>query len=294
MDAEELITFCFDNSDEILSHFNPNHDPRNGRFAKSNLGASSDDSDRIKSEKMKKAIRTGAIFVGVSLALIGTATVMGLYMERPHNYGQYFNLNNLTESDYRIKAGDVIRRISSKSVEEYTDEGRTIYASLSKTDAALYKTVLPKLDTSGIKKHYELKFTANRDINIASRKKAYDIYLQMADAHSKGRSSNDIKKVLGPQFDPQTLQMRGSISFPAYRDFVEGLIDRNHPITKEYVRTLKSLGYDGVFDENDYGYSKMPVILFNPKEIVSLKSTHKIGKIEEGLSAWAWKILSQR
>ena len=110
----------------------------------------SDDSDNENhklTNKQKKAIVAGSVAVAASLAVIG-----GMYIYKKNNipihvtvnsFGKKINVDTLPTTDTVLKKGTKIQRISSKSIEDYSKEGRRIYASFDKKDNRLYTVTMP-------------------------------------------------------------------------------------------------------------------------------------------------------
>lgn len=241
------------------------------RYEKSN--DNSNDEDEIKNNKSRKIltkrnIAIGATVVGASLAAMGAMYVYKKTNPTMHvkymNFGEIVDINNLSSKDIIVKKGTKFHRVSSKSVEDYAEEGKRIYASYLKSDARIYKEEMPKFirrwGNQGIisddgKTSYEHIMKMNKDIKAPSKKLMAEIYM----------------KVTG----------NNEVDSGRYQRFMENLNNNDNPDTKKFFQYVKNLGYNAILDENDAGnFTKSPLILLNPKDDIETSKSHKIRKLE--------------
>ena len=241
------------------------------RYEKSN--DNSNDEDEIKNNKSRKIltkrnIAIGATVVGASLAAMGAMYVYKKTNPTIHvkymNFGEIVDINNLSSKDIIVKKGTKFHRVSSKSVEDYAEEGKRIYTSYLKSDARIYKEEMPKFirrwGNQGIisddgKTSYEHIMKMNKDIKAPSKKLMAEIYM----------------KVTG----------NNEVDSGRYQRFMENLNDSDNPDTKKFFQYVKNLGYNAILDENDAGnFTKSPLILLNPKDDIETSKSHKIRKLE--------------
>jgi len=241
------------------------------RYEKSN--DNSNDEDEIKNNKSRKIltkrnIAIGATVVGASLAAMGAMYVYKKTNPTMHvkymNFGEIVDINNLSSKDIIVKKGTKFHRVSSKSVEDYAEEGKRIYTSYLKSDARIYKEEMPKFirrwGNQGIisddgKTSYEHIMKMNKDIKAPSKKLMAEIYM----------------KVTG----------NNEVDSGRYQRFMENLNDNDNPDTKKFFQYVKNLGYNAILDENDAGnFTKSPLILLNPKDDIETSKSHKIRKLE--------------
>ena len=241
------------------------------RYEKSN--DNSNNEDEIKNNKSRKIltkrnIAIGATVVGASLAAMGAMYVYKKTNPTMHvkymNFGEIVDINNLSSKDIIVKKGTKFHRVSSKSVEDYAEEGKRIYTSYLKSDARIYKEEMPKFirrwGNQGIisddgKTSYEHIMKMNKDIKAPSKKLMAEIYM----------------KVTG----------NNEVDSGRYQRFMENLNDSDNPDTKKFFQYVKNLGYNAILDENDAGnFTKSPLILLNPKDDIETSKSHKIRKLE--------------
>ena len=241
------------------------------RYEKSNDNSNGE--DEIKNNKARKIltkrnIAIGATVVGASLAAMGAMYVYKKTNPTMHvkymNFGEIVDINNLSSKDIIVKKGTKFHRVSSKSVEDYAEEGKRIYTSYLKSDARIYKEEMPKFirrwGNQGIisddgKTSYEHIMKMNKDIKAPSKKLMAEIYM----------------KVTG----------NNEVDSGRYQRFMENLNDNDNPDTKKFFQYVKNLGYNAILDENDAGnFTKSPLILLNPKDDIETSKSHKIRKLE--------------
>lgn len=241
------------------------------RYEKSN--DNSNDEDEIKNNKSRKIltkrnIAIGATAVGASLAVMGAMYVYKKSNPTIHvkymKFGEIIDINNLSSKDIVVKKGTKFHRVSSKSVEDYAEDGKRIYTSYLKSDARIYKEEMPKFirkwGNQGIisddgKTSYEHIMKMNKDIKAPSKKLMAEIYM----------------KVTG----------NNEVDSGRYQRFMENLNNNDNPDTKKFFQYVKNLGYNAILDENDAGnFTKSPLILLNPKDDIEASKSHKIRKLE--------------
>ena len=205
----------------------------------------------------KKKVAVGAAATVAALAAIGGMYVYKKMYGFPIHVGYVpsvkspIDFSKLSDREITLKQGSVIKRISTKKFEDYASEGKTIYASYLRKDAQLYKEKMPTFFAEYNAKEYEHKIRLKRDVKVASRKVAAEIYAELF-----GNSAGN------------------------YYRLTEGLMNRDHPDVQKYLTELRRRGYDAIIDENDVGWSKSPLIILNPKEVIASSRSHKVGHVE--------------
>ena len=219
----------------------------------------------------KRNIAIGATAVVAALAVIGYMRYKknsNAVRSKPMNIvgGKKIDVDKLSDVDKIIKKGTKFQRISSKSLEDYTEAGKTIYASFEKKDNRIYAEDMMKniqsWRSSGVIRDndtnvYKHTIKMNKDIKVASPKK-------VAEAYKKATGNTEIEQ-------------------HKYIKFMTGLSDRNDETNNKSLNELRKMGYNAIIDENDAGhYTKSPLILLNPGSDVassSVKTIKKIGRI---------------
>jgi hypothetical protein len=183
------------------------------------------------------------------------------------------DLNQLSNSDLTLSKGTKFQRISSKSFEEYAEKGRIAYASFKKEDNAIYMHDMPKniekWRNNGVIKDggtsvYKHVLEMNKDVKVASKRKVVETYAEIA-----GKSS---------------------VKDYEFRNFIEGLVDRDKPENKKFINKLIEMGYNAIIDDNDAGsYTTSPLILLNPASDIANIDTKEIKKIHKILNVLRYK-----
>lgn len=226
------------------------------------------ETDEERTKRIRKNILIGAAAVGATLAVAGAVYVYKKNNSFPSHvtrfsFGKIMDIDGLSSKEESIAKGSKFYRMSSKSFEDYSEEGKKIYASHLKKDAKAYKHIMPSYfkdwANQGIisddgKKAYEHVLTARNDIKVPSKK-------FVAEAYMKAMGNNQIDE-------------------GQYTRFMQNLNSSSSPETKKFFEIIKSSGYNALIDENDVGkYAKMPLILLNPKEDVITSKVKTVGKM---------------
>ena len=218
----------------------------------------------------KKNITIGAAAVGATLAVMGY-----MYVSKKKKIPTFvkeintklIDKDSLSKVDTIINKNTKMQRISSKKFEDYVESGKSIYVSFDKKDNRLYKEVIPEnikrwgatnIISDDGSKAYSHSIKMNKDIKVASQYKMFEAY-------KKVFRTDEVK-----QYE--------------YSNFMTGLSDRNNPNNKKFIDELTRMGYNAIFDENDMGWTKKPLILLNPKDDVDKVKSHRISKIERILN----------
>lgn len=241
-------------------------------------------SKRIKTEKILAAA------AGVTIAA-ATAYVV--------------NKNIQERTDKIIKAGTKMQVVSREADKNFD---RAFYAAYKRGDNQKYRGLLGKSfqDTTG--EAYKTTLGVNKDVKIASRKKAADVFADLYKNNPEFKKQvNDNNAGMAMQFigvpgkgqnlfykvnnesnygrkdlTDRTLRKKG------YDAFNVGLVNHttngSNKMAKTFYDKLKSLGYDGIEDINDQKYSgyksKSPIILFDKAGKISVDSVKKMTEEE--------------
>lgn len=241
--------------------------------------ADDSDSNEKQIQNEKQDTKNNTIFTKRNIAIGATAAVAALavigYMRYKKNSnavrskpmeivaGKKIDVDKLSDVDGVIKKGTKFQRISSRSFEDYSESGKTIYASFEKKDNRIYAEDMVKniqsWRSSGIIQDndtnvYKHTMTMNKDVKVASPKK-------VAEAYKKATGNTEIEH-------------------HKYMKFMTGLSDRNNETNNNFFNELRKMGYNAIVDENDAGhYTKSPLILLNPGSDVSSSSVKVIKKL---------------
>lgn len=213
---------------------------------------------KARNKAIAKKVAIGAAVVGATLAVVG-----GVYIykksHREHwappdlNSQRLINEDALSDKVLSFSKGSKFQRISSKSFEDLRSVGRT-YVSYLKKDNRIYKETFPKLFSSSGKSTFTLELTSKRPIRVASDK-------AMVDAYKKLYNVTQVRE--------------GSFNYLMNR--LENYGDSE---VESYFKIIREMGFDGIVDKNDQGWSKSPLILINPGELLDITKAKKLGVIE--------------
>lgn len=216
----------------------------------------------------KKKIAVGAAVTAAALVAIGGMYVyksskMPIHIETLR-FGTKVDISKLSTEEITLKAGTKLHRVSSKSFEDYAKDGKSIYTSYKKKDIHLYKNQMPKyiaqwvkqglVDGDG-KKAYEHVMITKHDLKIPSQKTVAEIYM----------------KTFG----------QDHIDDGRYKQFMEKMVDRDHPDVKKFVSAIRRSGYNAIVDEHDTNWADSPLILLNPKDDIASAKSHRISAVEK-------------
>lgn len=223
-------------------------------------------------KKQKELIVKGALVTAAVLTVVGLkylehkSNILNPLAMTIYEFGEKVPLDKLSSVSETISKKTTLQRISSTPVEDYVNKGKRLYASFTKRDNAIYKSVMPTFikewNKNGVlevssDKAYVHKLKLRRDIKVASE-------LDVAKAYMKVNKVNVIDK-------------------GRYIQFMEGLVKRDKPLNDEFASILKSEGYDGMYDYHDIdnGLAKKPLILFDASELIESASSHELKAIEK-------------
>lgn len=236
------------------------------RYSESSDSPSSEKKSGL-SAKQKKYIAVGATAVAGTMVIAGV-----MYVHKKNNmpihtqhlqFGTKIDLDTLDASEKVLAKGSKLQRISSKSVEDYAEDGKRIYASYLKKDNRIYTESMPQYIKDWTRKGivdgdgsaYKHVLTASKDIKVLPKRKMAELYM-------------DITK-------------SDYVDDGWFKRFAENLNNPNNADTKAFFERVRKMGYDAVIDENDAGvFTKSPLILLNPKDSIASSKSHKIGKVE--------------
>lgn len=240
-----------------------------------------DDNDKKRVESPEE--RKKRIARNVAIGAAATAVAIGVigYMRYKKNLNvldskassavkdintKVMDFSKLSDKDTILSKGTKFQRISSKSFEDYSEKGKTIYASFTKGDNAIYMHDMPKnIDKwrkSGVIKDgsssvYKHVLEVNKDVKVASPRKVAEVY--------------------------SSITGKSTVKQYEYQNFMTGLSDRDKEVNKKFINKLIEMGYNAIVDENDAGlYTKTPLILLNPSKDISgvtateIRNIHKI------------------
>lgn len=173
--------------------------------------------------------------------------------------------------DIVINKGTVGQRLSTIDNEQNND--RHTYVSFKRSDNEKY---LKEWGLDGYK--YQLKVT--NDLIIPAYNKRNQLALQAIRNASLDKVYNDVnnpryrnnaKALIRQVQDDTVIQLTDK----AYKSFASSLTESEYN-RKIFFDELKKNGYNAVIDDNDRGWTNMPVIVFNRKRNLATKSVTKI------------------
>lgn len=197
------------------------------------------------------------------------------------------NKNIKERADGIIKSGTTLQRITGKSND---DLNRAFYISYKNTDNFKYRGLYGSQVKQDYGKAYKMNLKVDKDIKIASRKKAADVFADLYKNDVEFRESflnsnklfdqsKGIHKIASKPMTDKELRKAG------YDAFNVGLVNHNkdgNAISKKFYDRLKSMGYDAITDINDMKYSgynaKKPIIVFNSSGKISLSQVEQMTK----------------
>ena len=259
-------------NDEHLTHFGIKgmrwgHHKTQLEVASVNKLHSNEEETSKKKILTKKNIIIGTAIVASALLLIGAAKYNINKNSIPTHiktfeYGKIADLDKMPNKDTILRSGTKFHRISSKSIEDYTGEGKRIYASFLKKDNHIYKETMPGFIKSwqsrgivdksdGI---YEHIMKSKTDIKIPSKRVMAELYMKTTGAKE--------------------------IDEGRYLSFMTNLNNRDNPEVNKFFELAKSKGYHAIIDENDAGnFTKAPLILFDLQNTIDTSKVKKITKL---------------
>lgn len=212
------------------------------------------------SDKQKKYIKIGATAVAASLAICG-----GVYLYKqlnPSYLGHYKTISGGLLEKYinefsdnngvSYKEGTIFKRVSSDANADCIKRGAT-YVSKLFGDKMKYASRLPGESWNRGSQMYVHSLKSNTGIKAPSSREAAKLFLHVY-----------------PDAKQSTF-----INYMTY-----GIRDADTK-TDKFIQELKKHGYNALIDENDYGWTKAPIILIDPSETISSTSSRKMKKIEE-------------
>lgn len=236
----------------------------------------------------EKRIRTEKIVAVVGAMTVAAATAYVV------------NKNIKYRADGIIKSGTTMQRITLNKNETLDN---AFYSSYKNSDKLKYKGKFGKelTDPRGVKSVYNMSINTNKDIKIASRKKAVDAFKDLWENDDKFRKNyNKLvdTNVKGNQFLQDNVYNKmarkidkassyDKVKEKAYDLFNANLANHtpeNDSMAKQFYNKLKEQGYDAIIDVNDNKYSgyrtKKPVIVFNGNNKISISDVKKMSNEE--------------
>lgn len=236
----------------------------------------------------EKRIRTEKIVAVVGAMTVAAATAYVV------------NKNIKYRADGIIKSGTTMQRITLNKNETLDN---AFYSSYKNSDKLKYKGKFGKelTDPRGVKSVYNMSINTNKDVKIASRKKAVDAfkdlwenddefrknYNKLVDTNVKGNQflQDNVYNKMARKIDKASSYDK--VKEKAYDLFNANLANHtpeNDSMAKQFYNKLKEQGYDAIIDVNDNKYSgyrtKKPVIVFNGNNKISIGDVKKMSNEE--------------
>lgn len=215
----------------------------------------------------KKRIQTERILVAAGATTIAAAAA----------YAVHKNLK--VKGDGMIKAGGTLRRVEVKGDGVLHD---TFYAVDKKSDGTKYVGKLGVQRKVEQGKAYLMKIDVDKDIKVAGRDKAIDVYTKLFNNDKEFRESAILlstKNVHGG--NPINVDGNDKKRIRAmYENFNTHFTRHGNPAVKKFYAALKEEGYGAVRDVNDMKFSgynaKNPLIIFDHKNKLSVTSVREL------------------
>ena len=194
-----------------------------------------------------------------------------------------------TRTDGLLKAGHVLQRVEMQDTQGKLYD--TFYAAKDRSDKTKYAGMLGMARKQQTGQAYMMKISAQKDIKIASDKKARevfeDLYKNDPDFNKKVRSAVSQHFSGVNQVDPKDMSPRAMKKM--YDNFNSGLIqirESGSGADRKFYDKLKSQGYGGIRDINDMKFSgykaKNPLILFGQNDNLMVQSYKELSNGEIG------------
>lgn len=241
-----------------------------------------------------KRIKTEKILAAAAAVTIAAATAYAV------------NKNIQERTDKIIKAGTKMQVVSREADKNFD---RAFYAAYKKGDNQKYRGYLGKTFQNITGEAYKTTLGVNKDVKIASKKKAADVFADLYKNNSEFRQqvnknnsdmgaqyifnpqakAGNLYNKINKQFDNGKKDMTDKIlRNKGYDAFNIGLVnhttDKKNEMIKTFYDKMKSLGYDGIEDINDQKYSgynsKSPIILFDKAGKITVDSVKKMTEEE--------------
>lgn len=179
--------------------------------------------------------------------------------------------------DSVVKAGESLQRIEMQNTGGKLHD--VFYAAGGKHDKQRYFNLLGSTRQKQTGEAFVMKLSVNKDIKVASQKRAQDTFKKLYESDSDFRSA--VKKYAFPAGENT---LRGSKAKNAYERFNQALVRPQFKQTgadKKFYDQLKKAGYGAIQDINDMKYSgyhaKNPLIFFdNASGNITTESFKKI------------------
>ena len=183
--------------------------------------------------------------------------------------------------DSVVKAGESLQRIEMKNTEGKLHD--VFYAAGGKHDKQRYFNLLGATRQKQTGEAFVMKLSVNKDIKVASQKRAQDTFKKLYENDTEFRSA--VKKYAAPLADNS---LSGSKAKSVYEQFNRALVEpalKESGADKKFYDQLKSAGYGAIQDINDMKYSgykaKNPLIFFDNAS--GNITTESFKKIEQNL-----------
>lgn len=240
---------------------------------------------KIEAQKaVEKRIKTEKIIAATAAMTVAAASAYVI------------NKNIKYKADKIIKSGTKLQRIAGIADENLD---RAFYASYKKMDNMKYRGLYGNQMKNTVFKTtddvYKHTLNVNKDVKIASRKKAEDAFMDLYKNDSDFRDKflktskqldsfgmlpkrDHVVESVGENMTDKQLRKSGYDAFNI--NLANHMSNDANEISKKFYDKLKSQGYDGIVDVNDKKYSgfrsKAPTILFEKGDKISVSKTEKL------------------
>jgi hypothetical protein len=227
--------------------------------------------------------------------------------------GMRWGVRKLKEEGGEIvrKKGEELHTVTGKENLDFKNlGGRALYTSFTEKDVLAYRGMFSDQlrAMNNIDKVFDYTLVAATDLVSPNKKRRIDelinlhkedtgIVREMGKTKIKATGYLNIAKYFGyDKSNKYTQEYRRLLNSKdpkdqekAFRDFSKFLPISNSG-RKKYFDRLSKKGFNSIYDDNDIyaGYSKRPLIIFNPAKTIKIKSkTHLTDKlIDEAFEEW--------
>ena len=191
-------------------------------------------------------------------------------------------------TDGLLKAGHTLQRVEMQDTQKLHD---MFYAAKDRSDKNKYAGMLGMTRKQQAGQAYMMKISAQKDIKIASDKKAREIFeeLYKNDPDFKKSVRSQVSSHFSGRNQVNPDDMSSKAMKKMYDNFNSALIhirEEGSGADKKFYDKLKSQGYGGIRDINDMKFSgykaKNPLILFGQNDNLMVQSVKEMSNGEIG------------
>lgn len=229
------------------------------------------------SDKQKKALKIGLIAAGTGLAIFGGIALYKYMFDSNYGYTTYKMdplrdcLDEFPDSKKIFSKGTTFQRISPRAIEDYVEQGQ-IYVSTLFSDNQKYISRMPsEISRRGHNDVYVHRIKIKDQIATPSRREAASIYLEQHPNATQAAYLKFISNMASIRSIQSMSMTSDPFKFQERKNAIKYLDDYTR-----FIDELKRRGYSAIIDENDIGWTKMPLIFFNVDNSTMSVGTHHL------------------